>query len=109
MGNGIANRTNERSWVLAWLLLLVLLLLLVKFFFLGTFYVEEPRSLLFVAIQAEPRDVGDKVVIEFPNGDLTIAKFKERDRQSLLVEVEGEPIRIDPEQLKGKVIGRLKL
>lgn len=104
-----AKRSDERSWVWTWLLLLALLLLLVKFFFLGTYYVESPRSLLFVAIQAEPREEGDLLLIELEKGEMAPAHFKSRSDRSLLVEVGGEPIRVSTSQLKGRVIGRLKL
>lgn len=109
MSVGGAKRSDERSWVWTWLLLLALLLLLIKYFFLGTYYVESPRSLLFVAIQAEPREQGDQLLIELAKGEIVPAEYKERREQSILVEVGGEPIQVAPAQLKGRVIGRLKL
>lgn len=109
MGNSGAKRSDERSWVWTWLLLLALLLLLIKFFFLGTYYVESPRSLLFVAIQSEPRVEGDLVLIELTKGEVAPAEYKSGSAQSLLVEVGGEPIQVAPAQLRGRVIGTLHL
>lgn len=104
-----AKRSEERSWVWTWLLLLALLLLLIKFFFLGTYYVESPRALLFVAIQAEPQVEGDMLLIELAEGEVVPAEYQEQREQSLLVQVGGEPIQVASTQLRGRVIGRLRL
>lgn len=109
MNFGSTKHSNERGWVWTWLLLLALLLLLIKSFLLGTYYVASPRALLFVAIQSMPHAVGDELLVELVKGEIVPAEYREQSGERLLVEVGGEPIQIVSAQVKGKVIGRLRL
>lgn len=100
---------EKRSWVWSWLLLLALLLFLIKLFVLGTYYLENPKRVLFVSLQSLPKSVGDDILIELGEKSIALAKYIEYSGDSVMVQVNGELILIDAQQIRGTVIQSVRL
>lgn len=101
-----------------WLVFLALLLLLIKFFFIGTYYVEDndampnnlsQGNLLIVSIQSKPKYEGDIVLIELFNGELVPAQFISHSEGNYKVLIGDETKWIKPKRIKGKVIKAIRL
>lgn len=111
------NSSSGRVWI--WLLLLVILLSIVKLLFLGTYYVGAsetslpsgipPKSLLFVALQGTPQSDEDLLLVELEQRVIAPVQFLERDNDTLTVVIGETPINVSMDQVRGRVIGVLRL
>lgn len=108
---------NKRIWL--WVSLLMIILAIIKLLFLGTYYVDKgakdlpssitPHSLLFVTLQESPHTKGEILLLEMDEKKLLPAVLLSRNGDSLLVEISHNETCIMAQQVRGKVIGGIKL
>lgn len=104
-------RSSGIVWI--WLIFLAFLLILIKFFFIGTYYIEgdstTQKSLVIVSIQSKPKVEGDIILIELTNGELAPAEYISHTKDKYKVRIGGEEKRIKAKKIKGKMIKSFRL
>lgn len=104
-------RSSGIVWL--WLIFLAFLLILIKFFFIGTYYIEgdstTQKSLIIVSIQSKPKVEGDIILIELTNGELAPAGYISHTKENCKVRIGGEEKWIKTKMIKGKMIKSFRL
>lgn len=110
------NKVSKSSGIVwIWLVFLAFLLLLIKFFFIGTYYIngvdegEPQRCLLFVSIQSKPKVQGEVILIELTDGELVPAIYIYHSNEKYKVRIGDESKWIKAKTIKGRVIKKIRL
>lgn len=122
------EHSKSKMWLrqIGGIALLLLLLVLVRVFLLNTYYVGQvddlpegirEKSLLIVALQSEPKETDELAVIKLYNKEgnsrLVPARIIQRSHatngREVLVDIGPSDIWILRKQIRGKVVGQIKL